>query len=309
MIDLTKLQTFLLAAQYLNFTKAAKHLNITQPTVSHHIGALEQVFDVELFDRSGADIKLTEAGRLLLPWACKLVNGSVELKQIMTSLRQQVTGHIRIACSTTTGKYILPLFAARFRQQHPAVPVSILRCAPEYVALRLLDSEANLGVVSSDVSATQLQTECQEFFVDHIILIASANHPWASRQYIEPTELLESPFIIREPTSGTRRVMLNQLGKHDISLDDMDILLEIGNTEAIVKTVEAGFGVSFVSHLAAAWALEQGSVVKIPVAKFHLRRNIYMVRQTCQAANRAAETFWGFVHDPANADLLKLAER
>jgi len=172
---------------------------------------------------------------------------------------------------------------------------------------RLLGNEAELGVISHDVLDSGL--EFQEFFRDHIVLIVPAEHPWSRREYVDPSELLEQPFIIREPTSGTRRMMLAELGKHDIVLDDMNILMEIGNAEAIIKTLEAGFGVSFVSRLAAEWALEQGGVVEVPVAGFDLHRTVYMAQCTIREANRAVEAFWGFVHDPANADLLHMAER
>lgn len=144
--------------------------------------------------------------------------------------------------------------------------------------------------------------------MDHIILIAAKDHPWAERQYIEPSELLDVPLILREPTSGTRQVMLNELGKYDIALENLDVFLEVGSAEAIVKTVEEGFGVSFVSRLAATWALKQGSIVEIPVTKFALLRTIYMVRQRPLAANRATEAFWGFIHDASNVDLLNLAK-
>ncbi len=144
----------------------------------------------------------------------------------------------------------------------------------------------------------------QEFFTDHIILIASANHPWAQRQSIEPGDLLGEPLVIREPTAGTRQVMLTELGKHDIHLDDLEIFLEVGNAEAIVETIAAGFGVSFVSRLAAACAVQRGMVVEIPVAGLDLQRKVYMVRKSLETSSRAQEVFWGFVHDPANADLL-----
>jgi len=103
-------------------------------------------------------------------------------------------------------------------------------------------------------------------------------------------------------------VLLAELGGHDIALEDMNIFLELGNAEAIVRTIEAGFGVSFVSRLAAAWALDRSTAVEVPVAGFDLRRKIHMVRNTIHPANRAVEAFWGFVHDPGNADLLRLAE-
>jgi DNA-binding transcriptional LysR family regulator len=307
MTDLTKLKSFLHAAENMSFSEAAKYLHLTQPTISHHIKTLERELGIELFNRSGPNLKLTEAGRLLLPRARKLIRQSIEMQEVMASLQQKIVGHLRIACSTTAGKYILPLLAARFSQRYPGIRVSILTCTPEHVVPRLLEEEANLGVVSSyEVCGNGL--ECQEFFKDSIALIVPVNHPWAFRQSIEPENLLEEPIIIREPTSGTRRVMLTELAKHDIALDDLNIFLELSNAEAIVRTVSAGFGVSFVSTLASACPLEQGYVVEVPVTGLELRRTIYMTRRVLDAPNRPQEVFWSFVHDPANADLLRLAE-
>ena len=306
MIDLIKLRVFIYAAETLSFSEAAKRLHLTQPTISHHIKVLERDLGVVLFKRSGSRLHLTEAGRLLLPWAQKLIRQSIEMQDMMTSLQENIVGHLRIACSTTSGKYLLPRLAGRFHQHHPLVKITILSCTPEHVGPRLLEEEANLGVLSREASGTGL--EIQKFFDDYIILIAPVDHPWASRQFIEPADLLEVPFILREPTSGTRQVMLTELVKHDISLDDFDIFLEVGNAEAIVETVAAGFGVSFVSRLAAACALKRQEVVEVPVADIDLRRTIYMVRRTIEMPNRAQEVFWGFIHDPANDDLLQLAK-
>ena len=307
MTDLVKLKSFLHAAENLSFSEAAKYLHLTQPTISHHIKALERELGVELFIRAGASLKLSEAGRLLLPWAHKLIRQSIEMQEMMASIQQKIVGHLRIACSTTAGKYILPLLAARFCRRFPGIRVSILTCTPEHIVPRLLEEEANLGVVSSyEVCGNEL--ECQEFFRDLISLIVPVDHPWAHRQYVELEELLTEPVIIREPTSGTRRVMLTHLAQHDITLDDLNVFLELGNAEAIVRTVAAGFGVSFVSTLATACPLEQGHVVEVPVAGLELRRTIYMIRRSLEVLNRAQEAFWGFVHDPANADLLRLPE-
>jgi DNA-binding transcriptional LysR family regulator len=307
MIDLMRLRIFIHAAENLSFSQAAKELHVTQPTVSHHIRTLEKDLDRTLFDRSGGNLHLTEAGRLLLPWARKLVRESYELEEMMASIHNRIAGHLRIACSTTTGKYILPQFAARFHTIHPGVRVSILSCTSANVVPQLMEEDANIGVVSYDACGGAM--ECQEFFIDHVVLIAPAINPWFSAKEIEPADLLNVPFIIREPNSGTRKVMLAELGKHDISLDDMNIVLEVGNAEAIVKAVEAGFGVSFVSHLAADWALSARTIIEIPVMDVELRRKVYMVRKHMQVPNRALEAFWGFVHDPGNADILQMAEK
>ena len=306
MIELSKLEAFIYAAEHLNFSEAAKHLQLTQPTISHRIKILEQELGVSLFDRTGHTLNLTEAGRLLLPWAHKLIHQALETQEMMASLQDRVVGSLRVACSTTAGKYVLPQLAARFCQSYPCIQMSILACTPHHVIPRLLEGEANLAVVSSYDLSNQ-GFECQEFFSDNIALIVPAGHPWVSRQAIEPADLLAETLLMRESTSGTRRVLLTELAKHDITVDDLRVSLELGNAEAIVKTVEAGYGVSFVSSLAASWAVAQGSVVKIPVIGMDLKRTIYMIRRSLDAPSRPQEAFWGFVHDPSNMDLLSMA--
>lgn len=305
MTEFVKLKTFLHAAEHLSFSKAARQLHLTQPTISHHIKALEVELNVELFERSGGSVHLTEAGQLLLPWVRKLIRQSNEMREILASMKKGVVGQLRIACSTTSGKYILPQLAARFRQRYPGIQVSIPTCTSERVALSLLEGEAHLGVVSREIHGTGL--ESQVFFDDFISLIVPSGHPWVTRSSIEPEELLEESIIIREPTSGTHRVMLNELSKHDITPDDLNVFLELGNAEAIVKTVAEGYGVAFVSTLACACPMVIGSVVEVPVAGLDMRRKIHMLRKSLDTPHRPQEVFWSFVHDPANEDLLRLA--
>lgn len=306
MLDLNKLNVFLHAAGSLNFSQTAQYLHISQPTVSKYIKELEQEFRVTLFERTGGRSQLTNAGKTLLPRARQLVHQSLDLEDLMSSLDTEVVGQLKIACSTTAGKYILPQLAARFRRRHPGVQIYIMACSQEHVTLRLLESEADLGVVSMELGSEQL--DCQGFFSDHIVLVAPAQHPWAKRESIEPAELLETPIILRESTSGTRRAMLSELATYDITLNDLDILMEVGNAEAIVAAVSTGLGVSFVSRRASALALAWGTVVEVPIAGIELRRKLCMARYSLAAHNRVQEAFWGFIHDPANSDLFALAE-
>jgi DNA-binding transcriptional LysR family regulator len=307
MIDLIKVETFLLAAETLNFSETAKQLHMSQPSVSHQIKTLEQEMGVKLFERTGAGLSLTEAGRILLPWARRLLHDTKNIQEMMASLEEEVVGDLHIACSTTAGKYILPQLAARFRQRYPGIQISIPACASEQVTLNLLDGNAQLGVISREVDNPEL--EVQEFFHDRISLIVPASHRWALRASIEPSELLEESIIMREPTSGTRRVVLEELAKHDISLGDLNIFMELGNAEAIVRTVAAGYGVGFVSTLAATYPMERGSVIEMPVEGLNLERTIYMVRKGLGETNRSRDAFWSFIHAPENADLLHLPEQ
>lgn len=306
-MDISKIETFINASGTLNFSETAKQLHISQPTVSQHIKLLENELDVVLFIRTNSGLKLTEAGRLLLPWAHRLLHDTNNMQSMMSSIRKDVVGELRITCSTTAGKYILPQLAARFCQHFPGVKVRIFACTPEDVTLRLLEGEAHIGVLSREVLNAGL--ESQEFFHDTIALIVPAGHRWAFRKVIEPAELLEEPLIVREETSGTRRVLLSELAKFDISLDDLNVFMELGNAEAIVRTVSAGYGIGFASKLASACPLERGNIVEINVEGLNLNRTIFMVRKLNSSPHRPREAFWGFIHAPENQDLILLPEQ
>jgi DNA-binding transcriptional LysR family regulator len=229
------------------------------------------------------------------------------MQAMMSSMKSDVVGELRITCSTTAGKYVLPQMAARFCRLYPGVKVRILSCTSEDVTIRLLEGDAHIGVLSHEILTAGL--ESQEFFRDTITLIVPPDHRWAYRKVIEPSELLEEPLIIREETSGTRQVVLSELSKFDISLDDLNIFMELGNAEAIVRTVAAGYGIAFVSTLATACPLERGNVVDLNVEGLNLNRTIYMVRSASGNLHRPRDVFWGFIHAPENADLIRLPEQ
>lgn len=307
MVDINRISTFLRAAETLSFSEAAKQLHMSQPTVSHHIKMLEQEMGVILFTRTNTGLELTEAGRVLLPWARRLANDNYNLHAMMESMQDDVVGELRIACSTTAGKYILPQLAARFCQRYPRIKVRILACTPENVTLKLLEEDAHLGVLSREIQDVNLDS--QRFFYDTITVIVPPDHRWAGRRFIEPGELLEEPIIIREETSGTRRIVLTELAKFDISLDDLNILMELGNAEAIVHTVAAGYGIAFVSNLATSSPLALGRVASVDVEGLNLKRTIYMARKAISSPNRPRDVFWGFIHDPENIDLIQQPEQ
>ena len=306
-MDIERLKIFLDAAQTLSFSETAQRLHVTQPTVSKYIRDLEQALGVRLFERSKAGLRITEAGIVLLSWARRLLHDVNNMQAMMASMQDQIAGELRVACSTTAGKYVLPQMAARFCQRFLGVKVRILACMPEDVSLRLLEEDAHIGVLSREIPEAGL--ESQVFFRDTITLIVPVNHRWASRGRIEPGELLEEQIILREETSGTRRVVLSELAKYDISLNDLNVFMELGNAEAIVRTVAAGYGVSFVSKLATACPLERGNVADIEVDGVNLKRTIYMARKAIRNPHRPSDAFWGFIHAAENLDLIQLPER
>jgi DNA-binding transcriptional LysR family regulator len=306
MLDINRLNVFIQVAATQNCSEAAKRLHLSQPTVSKHIQNLEAELNVKLFDREGAHFRITNQGMTLLPWARKIVRQSTQVQEMMQSMQESISGQLRIACTTTAGKYLLPQLAARFRQKYPGVQIFIQPCIKETMNARLLEEDADLGVVSSEVMEDDL--ECQYFFTDHISFILSKEHPLSKRESIEPSELLDVPIILREPSSGTRRVLQSELAKHDISFDEMNVLMEVGNAEAIVLAVAGNLGVSFVSRLASAYPRAWGSIVDVPVEGLNLERRINIARRKLSHPNLVRDAFWAFIHSSENKDILALPE-
>jgi len=137
MEDIIRLMVFHSAVQTLSFCETARHLHISQPTASKHIQVLEQELCVQLFDRSAAKPRLTDAAQALLPWARRLVRLSCDMDKIAEAMQTKVAGQIRIACTTAAGRYILPQLAALFRQRYPQARVSILTCTQEECCIPL----------------------------------------------------------------------------------------------------------------------------------------------------------------------------
>lgn len=306
MLDLNRLNVFIHVAATQSCSEAAKRLHLSQPAVSKQIQALEGELNVKLFERVGARLHITNAGTTLLPWARKMIRQSTEVQAMMQSMQDSIVGQLRIACTTTAGKYVLPHLAGRFRQQHPGVQIFIQPCDHKDVSSHLLAEEADLGVVSSEVKENDL--ECQYFFTDYISFIVPENHPLSKRNSIEPSELLDVPMIMREPSSGTRQVLQSELVKHDISFDEMNILMEVGNAEAIVLAIAGGLGVSFISRIASAYARVWGCVVEVDVEGLNLERRICIARRKLSRPNLVRDAFWTFINAPENKDILSLPE-
>ncbi len=304
MIDIQKIQTFLCAAETTSLSEAAKHLHLTQPAVSHQIKLLEQELATKLFVRSNTGLKMTAAGELLIPWARRLLHDMDDLEDIMSSTEEVFVGELRIMCSTCVGKYILPQLAARFCLRYPKIKARILACTPEKATPWLLEGEAHLGIVSKEADNKGL--ESQEFFRDKIELIVPAEHRWAKRSFIEPADIVTEPLLLREEVSGTRWVMLTELSKFDISLEDLNIFLEIGSAEGIMEAIANGYGVSFVSEVASRHLKELGRVVSVPVEGLNMQRTIYMVRKRISSTHRPRDVFWSFIHAPENSDLFSV---
>lgn len=293
MLSLNELEIFVLAAENGSFSEAARLLHLSQPAISQTIQNLEKRFGVELFSRKGRSVKLTDAGEALLPMARELLTTANRLEESMTALQGVVAGKVEIGCSTASGKYLLPNLISHFRGRYPRVRIDVHVNSRENVIERLIEGRIHFAIVSKQIDHSAL--EYAEFYRDEVILIAPASHPWARNCHIFPDDLLDAPMITRESGSGTYEVVLRGLAEHDITPDMLNVVMSLGNAEAIEMSVEEGIGVAFVSRLAAARGLALGRVVEVKVENLHLTQTLYISRNTRFPGARSQNEFWDFV--------------
>ncbi len=292
MLDPHQLRIFLIAAETLNFSRAAERLHMSQPSVTQHVQQLEVHFGAPLFIRAGRRMALTEMGQALIPLARQLVSLSIKTEEVMETLRNEVHGHLIIGCSTTPGKYILPVLLADFMRQYPRVQAT---CSvhPRITALELLEQGKVHFAVSSSSEEFDQNIEFRQFISDPVVLIAPLTHPWAKRDGIELNELYQAQFILREETAGTYRVARSGLAQLGINICDLQAILTVGNSEAIAIAVQQGVGVGFVSQMVFAHMVA-GRVAQVKVHGLKLDQHIYLCRHRLQPTGNVQTAFWEF---------------
>ena len=293
MLNLDALKVFLAVAEHGSFSEAGRQLHLSQPAVSQIIQGLERQLGLLLFIRQGRAVQLTEGAHVLVSMARELMTSAQRVEQTMLSLQGEVVGEMSIGCSTASGKYLLPGLVARFRKEYPQVKINVVIGSRESVINKLLGGEVSLGVSSKQIEHNDL--EYQNFFKDDVILIVPASHPWARNRKIFPDDILDEPLILREDLAGTREVLIESLRAHDISPDMLNIVMVLGNAEAIEVAVEEELGIAFVSRLAASRGIALGRVVEVSVEGMALSRNIYLARNRRQSLTRAQAQFWEYV--------------
>jgi DNA-binding transcriptional LysR family regulator len=295
MINLSELRVFITAAEEGNFSRAARKLKLSQSAISQNIQAIERTYGIELFVRRGRSVELSEAGQAILPLAREVLNSSNKFEDAILNANKEISGELLIGCSTSAGRYILPSLLSLFQRQFPSVKPCVKVLPRESVSEQLLNGMIPLGVTSCKFEHHELESE--PLFDDKVILIVHSSHPWAMKGKAKPADVLNQPLIMREESSCTRETVLEGLKAHDITLDRLNVVMELGSAEAIELAVERGMGIAFVSEMIAARGLSLGLVKKVDLEGLELQRAVLLTRPRDYPFTRAQNKFWVFAKE------------
>ncbi|GAA0432534.1 selenium metabolism-associated LysR family transcriptional regulator [Lentibacillus halophilus] len=300
-MNLDHLRVFHVLASNNNFSKTSNVLHMSQSSVSKQIRHLENELNTKLFDRTTKKVQLTSEGKILLESAERIFKEINHARNKLASLWETVHGDLFIGASLTLGEHILPYILGDYQQQYPNVHLDMKVDNSEHIIEKLRNKQIHLAFIQS--SSYYPEFTQQLFLEDELVIIAPHKFIYPEfdsiDDYITPQMLLTLPMIIREEGSGTRQVIEEQLRNNRLAPNQLNVLLEMENTESIKAAVESGLGISIISKVSVQKELRLNTLRKLSVNGLHLKRNFYSVYDD-QNLSLPSNSFLSFIHNYYN---------
>lgn len=284
-MELYPLKVFLTVATERSFSRAGEKLLRTQPAISIAIQRLESDLKEKLIDRSGRELLLTDAGRLVLEYARRFQNLESDLENALRELKDNYAGRLSIGANESTTLYLIQ-HIEQYRRLFPKVKVQVRRSESSKVPSQLLDGELELGVISYDPGDDHLTT--QVIYTDRLTLIVSPQHRFANLGEVPITELGMETFIAHNVLSPYREAVLREFQRNRVPLN-MDV--EMPTVETIRRLVQDNEGVAFLPRMCVEQEIKQGLLHEVRVKELNLERKIRLVYPARRALSHAAKAF------------------
>lgn len=277
-VTLQQMESLVRLVEERSFSRAALRMNLTQPSLTKHIKNLEDLINARVVNRKNRDISLTPEGRIVYDCAKKIFKMIDEAGEKVVRIGEKESGDIYISASTIPATYILPHVLTAFKGIYRDVHCYVKTSDSEETINKVLDDEAEIGFIGKNTGNKKLYAKA--LWKDRIILPVPRSHRWRDRREVTLEEVFREPFIIRERGSATRSIVEEYLANNkEQSLSGMNIICELGSSEAVKEAIIAGLGVSLISLHAVKRELESGILLEIPIKECVIERDIYLIHK------------------------------
>ena len=286
-MQLKQLEVFVQVARLKSFSKAADALYLTQPTISAHISALESDLGTRLVIRSTKEIQLTPTGNILFGYATQILGLCERAEQDVRTASSDIQGALAVAASTVPSQYLLPRILPQLRRRYPKVFFQVYQGDSSQVAQKVFENGAELGIIGTPIQKAGCL--CTPFFSERMV-IATPNTPEFQHLDGHMTDqvLRVSPFLVREPGSGTRKRSEEFLRSIGVDPRDLNLAAQLESTESILQGVRHGLGIAIVSGMACADFVQMGGVLLFDYDSPLLTRQFYLIHHKTRPHSPAA---------------------
>lgn len=288
-MNLKQLEAFVQVSESGSFSKAAKELFLTQPTISAHISSLEKELNVRLFIRNTKEVSLSDDGKDLYRYAKQITDLEKAIEERFYMDSDDGKHFITIAASTIPAQYLLPKVLMCYRERYPKEQIKIMETDSSEVVTQVVDHMVDVGFTGTVLE----KKHCKyiPFYKDELAVITpdTPEYRILKGQNRDDIDWIKrKPLILREEGSGTRKEAEKQLKNAGISMEDLDIVASIANQETIKKSVKQGMGITVLSRLAAE---DEDGLLIFPIPGADEGRDINLVYNKNYQMTRSADRF------------------
>ena len=289
-ITFRQLEIFNAVVETQQVTKASKKLFITQSAVSLALIELENQLGGPIFDRQGRSLILNDRGRYLLPLSREIICQMNNVYSLMNEEDGNIVGSLNLVASSTIGNYVLPYLISAFKRMHPDVYITMLVLNTRAAEKLIVDRKVDAGFVEGEVNNEQVLVT--PWFKDELVLISNADNITEDSDVCNvATDLKKYKWVMREQGSGTAQIFKKKLGKH---VTDLNIIMELGHTEAIKSAVKSGVGVACLSNLTVCADVENGSLKRLYIEGVDMERQLSMIQHKNKVMTKLMQEFLDF---------------
>lgn len=243
-MDLRQLSALVAVAEGGSFSAAARLLHTVQSNISTHIARLERELGATLVDRSTG--RLTEEGEIVLGRARRIQHELAAITDDVASMRDVVTGHVRLGCIGTVGRWLVPLILQRMTRDHPKVSVVVVDATTSSLVPQLISDNLDLSIVNLPLNEPEIVTQ-PLFEEDHLVL-APEGHPLAQRSSVPLTELGRHELLLEPVGTSFRDALDSAAAAAGVRLKPQ---AEVDGLRLIATLALQGYGAALVPVTAA----------------------------------------------------------
>jgi DNA-binding transcriptional LysR family regulator len=267
--SLRQLEVFLAVARVGSVSGAGEALAMSQSAVSSALGDLERQFGLQLFDRIGKRLRLSELGQSVRAQADGVLDRASELEAAFEG--RAAIGLLRIGATLTIGNHLVAPLMARFMRENSGAELTLAVANTEEIARRVANFDIDVGLVEGEIQHPDL--EVTPWRDDELVVFCAPGHRYAKKRALTDADLRAAPWIVREHGSGTRQTFDRAMH----GLGQLDIVLALEHTEAIRGAVAAGLGLGCVSRIALQESFDHGTLAPCRVPHRDFRREFYLL--------------------------------
>lgn len=291
-MDLSQLEIFLSIAEEKSFSRAAEKMLRTQPAISIAIKRLEEELGESLFDRSSKNGSLTEAGRILLSYAQRMLNLREEALEAVGELRGMFRGRLTIGANESTSLYLLPPLLMEYRKRHPNIKIEVFRNISEKIPLEVSERNLDFGFLSYDPMHPNLQS--LEIHRDELVLVVPPKHRLAKETQVTVKDLGEEQFVAHNVKTPSRTKIFELFAQHRTPLN---ICLELATLETIKEFVLLEAGIAILPRLAVEAEIKSGKLVEVAVKGMKIEKTLRLVYRREASLSHAAKSFLDIIKE------------